>query len=298
MPSPESRDIRQWLLQNEKAGPSPSSLEETRAGYEERAAKAALLPGTEFEPVVAGRVPCEWVTAPGVAADRVILHLHGGGYTMGSCRTARILAPRLGAASGSRVLTVDYRLAPEHPFPAAVQDAVSAYRWLLESGYPPEKIAIAGDSAGGGLALAALVLLRDETVQLPSAGVLISPWTDVALTGDSMKGRAEADPRVTEAELRRHAELYTGNIDPEHPLVSPLHADLQGLPPLLIHVGTDEILLDDSTRLAERARDAGGDVTLKVWDGVWHVWHSFTPHLPEACEAMEDIGRFVRGRLG
>jgi acetyl esterase/lipase len=197
-----------------------------------------------------------------------------------------------------RGLVIDYRLAPENPFPAALEDATAAYRWLLKSGFKPEQIVIAGDSAGGGLSLSTMVSLRDAGDPLPRGAVLLSPWTDLAGTGESIKTHAEIDPWLNADNLIPFAALYFGKEDGRHPLVSPLYADLHGLPPMLIQVGSDEILLDDSTRLASRAQAAGVEVKMEVWDGLWHVWHIFASQLPEGQKAIEDLGRFARQQVG
>ncbi|MGH7781316.1 MAG: alpha/beta hydrolase [Candidatus Binataceae bacterium] len=243
--------------------------------------------------VEAAGVPAEWVEPPGAAADRVILYLHGGGYVAGSITTHRAMVARIARASQARALLIDYRLAPEHPFPAAVDDAVAAYRWLLAQGCKPGKIVIAGDSAGGGLSLAALLKLRDLQVTMPVAGVGISPWTDLEGTGESVKSNAAIDPMVTQENLAASAKMYYANHDPKHPLVSQIHADFRGLPALLIQVGESEILLDDATRVAARAKAAGVSVELETWPEMIHVWHVFAKILPEGQQAIDKIGKFV-----
>jgi acetyl esterase/lipase len=275
-----------------------ASFEEMRRNMEIATDLFPPPEGAAFEPVEAGGVPCEWTSAPGAARERTILYLHGGGYCMGSVRTHRGLVARLSGAAQARALSVDYRLAPEHPHPAAVEDATSAYRWLLDQGVPPERVVIGGDSAGGGLTVAALLALRDAGDPLPAGGVCISPWVDLEAIGESMTSRAEADPMVQRDAVLRVARAYLGGADPRTPLAAPLWADLAGLPPLLVHVGTAETLLDDSTRLAERARGAGVDVTLEPWEEMIHVWHAFAPLLPEAGRAIAGIGEWVRKRVG
>jgi monoterpene epsilon-lactone hydrolase len=297
MPSPAAIQIREFLLARRDA-PPPATVEEARANLEAMASLAPLPPDLQVEAVVADGVPGEWLTPPGVSGDRVILHLHGGGYVMGSCNTERDLAARLGAASDARVLSIEYRLAPEHPFPAALEDATEAYRWLLGEGVPPECLAITGASAGGGLAAATLLSLRDAGDPLPAAAALISPWADLLWTGDSMVTRAEEDPWLSPQGAKEGARFYLGGADGRLPLASPVYGEMHGLPPLLIHAGDDEILLDDSTRLAELARAAGVEVTLDVWEGMWHAWHAFAFMLPEGQEAIEDIGQFIRERTG
>jgi epsilon-lactone hydrolase len=242
-------------------------------------------------------VPAEWVVAAGADSDRVLLYLHGGAYQIGSPATHRHMVALLSGAAGARVLSVDYRLAPEHPFPAALDDAVTAYRWLLATGTDRGVLALAGDSAGGGLALATLVALRDAGEAMPAAAVVLSPWTDLALTGESLRTRADADVLIKPGGMAETAEAYLAGQDPRHPYASPLYADLHGLPPLLIHVGDAEVILDDSTRLAARARDHGVDVTLEVWDEMPHVWHAFAGLLPEADQAIERIGGWLSGRI-
>jgi acetyl esterase/lipase len=251
--------------------------------------------GVAIKPVMAGGVPAEWLEPAGADPGQVMLYLHGGGYVIGSCNTHRAMVARLAQAGGLRALLLEYRLAPEHPFPAALEDAAAAYRWLLEQGIASQQIVIAGDSAGGGLTLATLLALRDAGDPLPAAAVCLSPLTDLACTGESIQTRAKADPWLTPATALL-ARYYQGDHDPRSPLLSPLYGDLRGLPPLLIHVGSDEILLSDSTRLAERAQAAEVEVTLEIWPDMWHVWHIFTPYLPEAQRAIAAIGAFVRSR--
>lgn len=250
--------------------------------------------GVTCTPVEAGGVSAEWSVADGADQDKVILYVHGGGYVMGSAGSHRDMTGRLSQAAGARVLSLNYRLAPEHPFPAPVDDSVAAYRWLLGQGIQASNIAIAGDSAGGGLALAALIAIRDAGEPVPAAGIGISPWVDMEGTGESMTTRAAVDPVVQKEGLLGMANLYLGGADPKDPLAAPLHANLAGLPPLLIQVGDAETLLDDATRITERARKADVDVTLKIWDEMPHVWHLFAPILPEGQRAIEEIGTFFK----
>lgn len=274
--------------------PEHPTVDERRQGFDLLAAKLPAAPDLTCEPVDAAGVPAEWIMAPGADAGRVLLYLHGGGYVIGSITTHRGLAGRLSRAAAARVLLIDYRLAPEHPFPAAVEDATAAYRWLLRHGATPGRTVIAGDSAGGGLTVATLVALRDAGEPLPAAGVCISPWVDLEGIGESMTTKAGEDPIVQKAGLQWFASLYLGGADPRTPLAAPLYADLHGLPPLLIHVGTAETLLDDATRLAERARTAGVEVTLEAWPDMIHVWHLFAPLLPEGQQGVERIGEYIR----
>jgi monoterpene epsilon-lactone hydrolase len=274
-----------------------ATISDMRAGMEDMAAGAPIPQGSVVKQVDAGGVPAEWVSHNG-AGDGVVLYLHGGGYCIGSLATHRGMAARLVAACRARVLNVDYRLAPEHPHPAAVDDAVAAYRWLLATGVGPEQVVVGGDSAGGGLAVATLLALRDRGDPLPAAGVCLSPWVDLECASGTYETKADLDPMCSKEGLDEMAAAYAGEHGLRHPLVSPLHADLAGLPPLLIHVGTAEVLLDDSVRLAERAREAGVDVRLEAWDDLVHVFQAFAPMVPEAVEAIEGIGAFVQERLG
>jgi len=244
----------------------------------------------------AGGVPAEWVIPPGAAARRTILYFHGGGYVVGAPRDYREMVSRIARAAQARALAIDYRLAPEHPHPAAVEDAVAAYRWLLAGGIEPDRIALAGDSAGGGLTVATLVALRGRGERLPAAGVCLCPWADLEITGKSMDVNADRDPLVKRDVVAGMAAAYLGSQDPRTPLASPIHADLRGLPPLLIQVGAAETLLDDAVRLAERARAAGVDVTYEPWPDMIHVWQWFGSFLPEARQAIDRIGEFVRQR--
>lgn len=228
------------------------------------------------------------------APVRTMLYCHGGGYYFCSPASHRPLVFRLAARSGARTFSLDYRLAPEHPFPAALEDALAAYRRLLADGTPAASIVIAGDSAGGGLALATLVALRDAGDPLPAAGVLFSPWTDLAATGATIESNDGLDPMFCGAAIGRAARFYVGDADPTDPYLSPLYADLTGLPPLLIQAGSTEVLLDDARRVADRARAAGVKVGFEVWPGVPHVWHLWTPYVPEAKAALERAAQFIR----
>ncbi len=271
------------------------SMERRRAAMEKVAERVPA--DVACQPVNAGGVEGEWIAAPGAEPSRVILYLHGGGYTAGSIVTHRAMASRISRAADARVLAINYRLAPEHPFPAAVEDATAAYRWLLANGIAPGRIVIAGDSAGGGLTISTLLALRDAKQPMPAAAVPISPWTDLAATGESLRTLAARDPMVQADPLREMAKLYLGKTDAKNPLASPLYANYQGLPPMLIQVGGAEILLDDARRVADKARAAGVDVTLEVWDEMVHVWHVFAKLLPEGQEAIDRIGGFVREHM-
>jgi monoterpene epsilon-lactone hydrolase len=270
------------------------SIEELRAQMEADSTQFPLAPDVRCQPVAAGGVPAEWVTTPESVEERVIYYLHGGGYVAGSITTHREMASRLARAAKARVLLIDYQLAPEHPFPAAVEDAVAGYRWLLSSGVKPTRVAIAGESAGGGLSVATLVALRDALEPLPAAAVAVSPWVDMQAVGESMVSRAAVDPLLQRDMLLEMARNYLGNAEPRTPLASPIHADLAGLPPLLIQVGTAEVLYDDATRLTERAESAGVEVVLEPWEDMIHMWPAFAAMLPEGQQAIDRIGEFVQ----
>jgi epsilon-lactone hydrolase len=285
------------MLRTSKIAHDPT-IEEIRAGWEKFTASFVPAADISFQPVVARGVEAEWVSAPDADPNRVVIYFHGGGYTIGSLASYRSFAGRLARATQSRLLMVGYRLAPEHPFPAAVDDARSAYRWLLDQGVPPSRIAVAGDSAGGGLALSMAIAGRDAGVPMPAAIVAIGPSTDLAKEGASVKERAHLDPIVNYESSMAHALRYVGTkAKLKHPLASPLYAELGGLPPLLIMVGTHEALFDDSTRFAAKAQEAGVDVELDIWEEMIHVWPIFADILPEGRQAIEKIGAYIKARV-
>lgn len=253
------------------------------------------LRGTLISSASVDGLPGEWIQGPGTDSDRVLLYFHGGAFIMGSPATHRELASRISAAAGAKVLSPDYRLAPEHPFPAAVDDATVSYRWLLSQGYSSSQIAIGGESSGGGLALQAILSLKEEGVQLPRAAFFLSPVTDwMAFDGESYSTRAVSDPLVSLPQCRFTASLYVGSIPPETPLLQPLTMDLSGLPPMWIQVGDHEVLLSDAERLAERARACEVPVEFKVRPGMWHVFQAAARFVPEARRSVEELGRFLR----
>jgi monoterpene epsilon-lactone hydrolase len=274
--------------------PSPAEL---RAMFEMMAAAFPVPEGAVGESVDADGVPAEWITMPGSRGDRVVLYLHGGGYVIGSINTHRSLVARLARDAEARCLAIDYRLAPEHPFPAAIEDATAAYRWLLSRGVAPSRILVAGDSAGGGLTLATLLSLRDAGDPLPAAAICLSPWTDLEGTGDSATEAGVDDPMINLPGLQAMGRLYAGATHLRSPLAAPLHADLAGLPPLLIFVGTREVLRDDSLRVVDKARAAGVAVELVVGEGLVHVWPMFGDQVPEAAEAVARMGAFTKKNL-
>jgi acetyl esterase/lipase len=250
-------------------------------------------PSIRVTPAQLGGVPGEWVEGP-KAGEMVLLYLHGGGYFGCSAETHRPITVGF-ALQGFRVFAPDYRLAPENRFPAAVDDAVAVYRALLSAGHAPQNIAVSGESAGGGLTLSLMLALRAAAVPLPAGAALFSPWTDLAATGDSIRTNADRCAMFSGTDIAPTARYYLGDTDPRNPLASPLYAALSGLPPLLIHVGEDEVLRDDSTRLAECARAAGVAVELKVWPVVPHAWQ-IAPHMiPEGRASLREAGEFLRG---
>lgn len=272
------------------------SLEVQRAKMKKYARVIKLPVDVACEAAETCPVPAEWITTPGIDRDQVILYLHGGAFFLPYDKPHLDLVARLGRSARMSALLVDYRLAPEHPYPAALDDVITSYQWLLERGHSPTNLTIAGDSSGGTLTLAALLWLRDAGVSLPAAAVCLSPWTDLSGSGDSMQSNARADFINSVTHLKVTANLYAGDHDLRAPLISPLYADLAGLPPLLIQVGTKEVLLDDSTRLAERARSAGVDVTLETWTGMFHVFQLCAGLVPEARKAIDHIAAFLRHR--
>jgi monoterpene epsilon-lactone hydrolase len=292
MASQESLLVRQYLMTAKASQTAGTGIEIARQGLEALSSLTPVAPDIIVEKTKIEDIPAEWVIAPNAVEDRVFLYLHGGAYIMGSCNTHRYLASKLSQSTAARVLVPEYRLAPENPFPAAIEDAVKVYRWFISSGITPDKIIIGGDSAGGGLTLATLLSLKGEDEALPALAVLLSPWTDLEGTGESMKTRAEVDPWLSPDATRAIPTLYTRDLDLSHPLVSPIYADLSGLPSMLVHVGNDEILLSDSARLVDRAREAGVEVTFKVWDDMWHVFQTFA--IPEGQQAIDEIGEFVQ----
>ena len=267
-------------------------IEEQRTVMEAGFTQFPLPPDVYCERVDASDVPAEFITTPESVNERVIYYLHGGGYVLGTINTHREMASRLARAAKARVLLIAYRLAPEHPFPAAVEDSVTGYQWLLSRGIKPDRVVIAGESAGGGLTVATLVALRDSGVPLPAVAVPVSPWVDMEALGESMVTKADLDPLVRRDHLLEMAKIYLGGADPRTPLASPIYADLTGLPPLLIQVGTAETLFDDAARLAEKAKSAGVQVVLEPWEDMIHMWHFF-PMLPEAQQAINRIGEFI-----
>lgn len=295
MTAAELTTIRQMLASLPATdNPNPA---ETRAIYDQVGGSMAIAADVVHETVSVHGLAGEWSRSPGADPSKVVLYLHGGGYVIGSITSHRAMVAEIGRASGARTFAIDYRLAPEYPFPAAVEDAVGAYRHLLDHGIDPAHICVAGDSAGGGLTIATLLDLRDRGLPLPRAAWCVSPWIDLQATGATMDAKAAADPMVQRAGLLRFADAYMGGQDPRQPLASPLHADLKGLPPILIQVGSAETLLDDALALARLAGLADVPATLEIWPDMIHVWHFFAPMLSEGRDAIAQGGAWVKARL-
>ena len=302
MPSARSRVFRSVIVEhlirnlNSLEG---RTIDEYRRKEEALAGHQILPRGTHVEPLSIDGLPAEWVRAKDapVGDARTILYFHGGGYIAGSCATHRDLVARISAACGVRALVVDYRLAPEQKYPAAFEDGLRSFHWLRKQGARAQQIAIGGDSAGGGLALATLLALRDGGEELPRAAFLLSPWLSQIPDGESYKTRAEVDPLISETFAGACAEAFLGGTGVDRSELVLFEKDLRGLPSLLVQVGEDEILLSDSVRLVENARAAGVDARLDIWKEMWHVFQAFAIVLPEAKHAVAAIGSFVREKL-
>jgi monoterpene epsilon-lactone hydrolase len=284
-------EVRRFLA--EFLGPADTPIAVRKARSQAFAAAAPIPAGVRITAELLGEVPVEWVIPAGAAPRPVFLHLHGGGYVMGDPAGSRPFTTELALRTRARVASVDYRLAPEDPFPAAVDDALAVYRALLSGGLDPHEIAVGGESAGGGLAVAMLLAARDAGLPLPACAVVMSPWANLVCDADSYISKASTDPLLTRGILREMADAYLAGGDPGQGRASPGLADLTGLPPMLIQVGAEEVLLDDARQLAERARLAGVEARLEVWDRMIHVWHMFHPSLPEGGEAIARVADFL-----
>lgn len=274
-----------------------TTIEQMRKGWDDLFADVKPEVGAKREPVSANGVKAEWVTAPGASADRGILYLHGGGFVLGSIKSHGDLAERLSRAARARVLIIDYRLAPEHPFPAPVEDAIKAYRFMLDQGLKPAHMAIAGDSAGGGLTFSTLLAIKNEKLPMPACATPLSPWVDLENSGETMKTKAADDPMVQKHMVDQMAATYAQQTSLRDPLLSPLHGDLSGLPPLLIQVGGRETLLDNATRIGDKAKKAGVSVEVDVWPEQVHVWQIFAGCLDEGEQAVQKLGAFMRKHM-
>lgn len=292
MPSAEHEAI---VAMVQETPPGGGSIEESRAGYDAMLSMFPLPDDAAIEPITIEHMEADWVSVPESRADRALLYLHGGGYVIGSNVGYREFSSRMARATQSRVLVIHYRLAPENPFPAAVDDAVMAYQFMLDAGFAPENMMVAGDSAGGGLTLATLVALRDAGVQLPACATCFSPWVDLEAQGESAAPGAVDDPMIALEGIQEMGRTYAGD-NLRDPLAAPLHADLAGLPSLQVFVGTRELLLSDATRIVDNAQAAGVDAHLSVGQGLLHVWPVFAT-LPEAAQTLEEVGAFANKHL-
>lgn len=286
--------MRLFIRSSGKPEISMTERREQMRGHTSRVPKPPKDTTTIERPL--GGVPAVRVTRPLSRSDRLILFLHGGGYSTGSFDLYRHITWRFADAARATVVAIDYRLAPEHPFPAGLDDSVAAWQALLADGADPRRTALLGDSAGGGLAFALALRARDENLPLPAAIVAMSPWTDLAITGHSAKPGAR-DPMLRAADVAYLAQQYLAGADPRNPYASPLYGDLSGLPPSLLQVGGDEILRDDAVRMAQKLNKAGSPATLEIWRRMPHVWHAFAPIMPEARQAIARIGDFLRQAL-
>jgi acetyl esterase/lipase len=294
MVSPQFDKVRRILRERRVASPPSTDVVELRRRMTE-----AVLPAGEdvtVEAVTVGGVPAERVAARTARADRVVLYAHGGGFCLGSPVTHRKLAGDISRASGAVCVVVDYRLAPEHPFPAPIEDLVAVYGAVLES-HPAESVLFAGDSAGGALIVLAASRLKDARLPMPAGLVGLTPWTDYLCAGPSFVERADADPITSVPELANYRNWFLGAHAPTDPRISPVHADLRGLPPMLLHGGGGDVMCDDAAVLAAHARAAGVDVTHRQVPEMVHVWHVFAGRVPEATEAVEEIGAFAQRRF-
>ncbi len=293
MADPEIAAIRAVIASRTRA----TEIAQMRKDIDARGLNFGLPGDVTVEPVSANGVPAEWTSTPGADTTKAILYLHGGGYVIGSLDSHRHVVAEAGRAAGCRTLAIDYRMAPEHPFPAAVEDSVAAYRFLLDSGIAASSIAIAGDSAGGGLVVGAILAIRDAGLALPGCAWCISPWVDMEALGQSFTDRAATDPTVQAPTIKFMAQTYLAGADPRHPHAAPHYGDLRGLPPILIQVGACETLLDDSIQLARAAGIADVIVDLQIWPEMIHVWHLYHPILAAGKRAIASGGSFVRSTL-
>lgn len=273
------------------------SLGEIRTDLERLNKKADIPQNIKVQAISARGVKAELIEPVGAPSDKIVIYLHGGGYCLGIVNTNRSFVAKIAAGTGFRTLLVDYRVAPENPFPAAIEDVVAVYRWLLGSGYLPHNIAFMADSSGCGLTLAALMNLKNDTVSMPAAAAFITPMVDLTGSGESFVTRKDVDP-FQYLDPLSIIKNYIGDNNPKLPVLSPLFGDLQGLPPMLIHAGDYDVFLSDAVRLGKKARESGIEVTFKIWDKMWHIFHMNADFLPDAKTALEEICAYIKGKIG
>ena len=281
--------VKRYISKNLRA---EVPLEKQRTAIERLEKLAPPSPFTKVIPLEIQGCKAEWIKHKSARPDHAILYLHGGGFTTGSPQTHRLVAERMSVCCQASVLLLDYRLAPEHPFPSGLNDCVNAYQWLLQQGIMPQNLAIAGDSAGGGLTISTLLRLKEAYSPLPAAAVLFSPWVDLTMSGNSYEYNEPKELMLSTAWMKLMAKHYIGN-DKSNPLASPIFADLADLPPVLIQVDESEVLLDDALTLADKLQAAGVTCELETWQGLWHVWQTFVRFLPEANQAVNQAGDFI-----
>lgn len=298
MPSIQSKLIKLMFYSSQKKNIRRNrSVAEQRAEMDAYAKNAQISKLVQKDRVNLAGVPCETYTPQGVPQDKVFLYIHGGAYNAGSFTCYGPFVAHFAEKCNVKAILVGYRLAPEAPFPAGLEDVIGVDRSLIEGGIPGQNILIGGDSAGGGLSIAAMLSFKEQGLPQPNACVALSPWVDLTNTSETHQTRVKLDCILIKKELDEAAMMYANGTDLRHPLVSPLFADLFGLPPIFIQVGTDEILLADSLKLAENAHNAGVDITLKVWKGMFHIWHMMERYMPEAKQAMNELYAFIQNRL-
>lgn len=293
-----ARLVRLMSRQYFKTISPDSDVAELRKSWDDIGSKLKMAKGVRLREAIVDHISCEWLVPEKCDEADVILYLHGGIYMLGSANTHRRMVSFIAREAGMRAIIPNYRLAPEHPFPAAIEDATLIYRKLLEQGIPASRIAIGGDSAGGGLTMATLLSLKNAGDPMPGAAFLMSPWLDLTASGESLETRADKDPWFDPANIPEMVRRYCGSRNPKAPLISPLFGELSGMPPVLIQVGDHEILLSDSTRMADRLSDAGVKVVLQVWPDMWHVFQYFVGQMPESQRAIRDIAGFLGAEMG
>ena len=297
MLSEQGQNIKNWLIHNLKNVPPATTVLEARERLEMLAGEG-LPEGIEIQSVAENGVKGEWIKSGSVVDSKVVVYFHGGGFIMGSLKSSRGLAILLSQVTQCPVFSVDYRLAPENPFPAALDDAVAVYYWLENKGFLAENLAFVGDSAGSGLALSAISVLKNNHRKLPGVVGLITPWLDLLGTGQSRKTKQDSDPWYNPDSIELQAgRIYAGENDLGNPLISPFYADITGFPPILIQAAGEDTLVDDSLQFYEKWKGTGVEITLEYWEEMWHVWHHFAGQLPEAQEALSQLGQFIKEKM-